>query len=97
MARQHMDQYFETIKNRHLPNRVPTGDLIGTRQLLNGDKVENRGQMVEHLAIEFFQRLMESFDNFKDYCEDHDDTECSILQVKDSEVSHIIETLRDIF
>ena len=97
MAKQHIDQYFQTIKNRHLPNRIPTGDLIGTRQLIGQEKKENRGQMVEYLAIEFFKRLMESYDNFKDYCEDYDDPECGILQVKDPEMSQIVETLRDIF
>ena len=49
MAKQHMNQYFATIKNRQLPNQVPTGDLIGTRQLLREGKKINRGKMVEHL------------------------------------------------
>ena len=95
MAKQHMNQYFATIKNRQLPNQVPTGDLIGTRQLLREDKKINRGKMVEHLALEFFGRLMESFDDFKDYCQDHDDPDCNILHVKDAEMIQIVENLKD--
>ena len=92
-----MDQYFKTIKNRHLPNKIPTGDLIGTRKLLQNQNVP-RGKMVEYLATEFFSRLMDSFDDFKDYCEDNDeDPECGILKVQDSEVAQIVEKLRDFF
>ena len=90
-----MNQYFATIKNRQLPNQVPTGDLIGTRQLLREGKKINRGKMVEHLALEFFGRLMESFDDFKDYCQDHDDPDCNILHVKDAEMIQIVENLKD--
>ena len=97
MAKQHMNQYFATIKNRQLPNQVPTGDLIGTRQLLREDPKINRGKMVEHLALEFFGRLMESFDDFKDYCQDHDDPDCNILHVKDAEMIQIVENLKDFF
>ena len=96
MAKQHMNQYFQTMKTRQLPNQVPTGDLIGTRKLLNQGDKNHRGKMVEYLALEFFGRLMESFDDFKDYCEDHDDPDGQILNIGDAEMIKIVENLKEV-
>ena len=96
MAKQHMNQYFQTMKNRQLPNQIPTGDLIGTRKLLNQGDQNHRGKMVEYLALEFFGRLMESFDDFKDYCEDHDDPDCNMLNIEDAEMIKIVENLKEV-
>ena len=79
LAKNHITQYLQTLKSKENHSSLETTNLIGSRSL---KRPRSRQIMIDSVAIEFFGRLMESYNNFKDYCEktNHLEYDCAILQ-----------------
>ena len=77
LAKNHIDQYWNTLKNRGKGSSRIENDSIGPR--LNRFQAPKQ-VMIEYMAMEFFDKLMESFQGFKDYCKTNSsEPDCAIL------------------
>ncbi len=92
MAKVHLKQYFDVLKARN-DRKVIEHDMLGSR--LTSPAIRgSRSVMTEHMALEFFSQLMQSFDNFKTYCSAQDDPDCAILNTDWNQDTFIKELSR---
>jgi hypothetical protein len=78
LARIHIDQYFKMLEDRKEMSSQDI-DLIGQRDSWRNQIQAPRGEILEPLAIEFFQKLLDNFHQFQDQCSSKYSDECDIL------------------
>ena len=86
-ARNHVKQYFQVLENqRNLDLKL---DLISPRKT---EKIPNQGIIQEVTALAFFEQLMASFKDFKDFCQNHKtNKECIMMQNDRFQISDFLE------
>ena len=83
-ARNHINQYFAMLKN---DKNLSDFDLKGSRNY----NFENHEKFQETAAIAFFENLLNSFDNFKEFCKFNPlNNECAILETERSLISELL-------
>ena len=86
-AKNHINEYFKVLENRRTKSEsLP--DLIPPR---NAEKIPMRGDIPEITALAFFDQLLESFKEFKDYCVKNPNLEdCITMQNDRLEISNFL-------
>ena len=70
-AKHHIKEYFKVMERGQ-------NEIYKPKINENGKQTQKQ-VMVEALALEFFGSLLESYENFKDYCTKNDDKDCAII------------------
>ena len=89
-ARNHVKQYFQVLENQRTMDL--NLDLIPPRRT---EKLSNRGgAMQEATALAFFEQLMESFRDFKDFCHNNPtNKDCIMMQNDRFQISDFLENI----
>ena len=94
LAKNHMDQYLDILlKNPHNDLSKENSNLIGSRvKSLQKMKVAKKATTVpQQFALKFFQTLMTSFRNYKEFCKNNFSEECAIFDQDDAILANALK------
>lgn len=99
LAKSQIDQYLSILQQKATSQNDPEkmADILGQRNSLKRQMKMERREITEYLALEFFQRLYESFHNFQDFCSSPrniDTDDCKILLRNDTNNFLFVDTLK---
>ena len=79
-AKNHLDNYMNLLLRDPNRNEFEMPSLIGNRQSKDPIKKKDAHKIPQEVAFHFFENLIQSFHDFKDYCSENDSSECAILE-----------------
>ena len=93
LAKNHMDQYLNLLMKKVQNPTVIDANVVGHRKSSRQKFRENeftKMEVAQEYAIQFFQTLMDSFHNFKHYCQTvplttEESAECDIILNSETE------------
>ena len=79
-AKNHLDNYMNLLLRDPNRNEFEMPSLIGNRQSKDLISKKDAHKIPQEVAFHFFENLIQSFHDFKDYCSENDSSECAILE-----------------